>query len=164
MEYIYIGDIVNTHGIKGEVRILSDFKFKSDVFKKGIKLYVGRFKDELIINSYRTHKMYDMVTFEGLNNINDVIIYKGDKVYINRDDLKIDGYLNEDIIGLDAYVDDKKIGQVKYVMKSKAHEILVISDEENKYLVPYIDEFVKSIDLKKKSIYINEIEGLINEN
>jgi ribosomal 30S subunit maturation factor RimM len=49
-------------------------------------------------------------------------------------------------------------------MKSKAHEILVISDEENKYLVPYIDEFVKSIDLKKKSIYINEIEGLINEN
>ena len=34
MEYIYIGDIVNTHGIKGEVRILSDFKFKSDVFKK----------------------------------------------------------------------------------------------------------------------------------
>ena len=82
MEYIYIGDIVNTHGIKGEVRIISDFKFKDQVFKKGIKVYVGRFKDELIINSYRTHKIYDMVTFEGINNINDVIIYKGIDILI----------------------------------------------------------------------------------
>ncbi|NLL44724.1 MAG: 16S rRNA processing protein RimM [Mollicutes bacterium] len=164
MEYIYIGDIVNTHGIKGEVRIISDFKFKDQVFKKGIKVYVGRFKDELIINSYRTHKIYDMVTFEGINNINDVIIYKGDQVYINRNDIEIDGYLNEDLIGLDVYVDDKNVGKVNYIMKSKAHDILVIGTEDKKYMVPYVDEFVKKIDLENKSIHINKIEGLIDEN
>ena len=44
MEYIYIGDIVNTHGIKGELRILSDFKYKENVFKKNFKIYIGKTK------------------------------------------------------------------------------------------------------------------------
>ena len=42
MKYIYIGDIVNTHGLKGEVRLISDFEYKKKVFKKGFKLYIGR--------------------------------------------------------------------------------------------------------------------------
>ena len=163
MEYICIGDIVNTHGIKGEVRILSDFKYKDGVFKKGMKVYVGRFKDELVLNSYRIHKMYDMVTFDGLDNINDVIIYKGDKIYVNKEDIEVDGYLNEDIIGLDVYVETKKIGTVKYIMENRAHEILVVEDGDKKHLIPYIDEFIEKIDINDKKIYINEIEGLINE-
>jgi 16S rRNA processing protein RimM len=163
MDYIYIGEIVNTHGIKGEVRIISEFRYKDLVFKKNFKVYVGRFKDELVINSYRQHKIYDMVTFVDLNNINDVIIYKGDKVYINRDDLAVEGYFNEDIIGLDAYIDDKKIGKVEYIMESKAHEILVVTDGDKKHLVPNVEEFIKKVDLKEKRLYINNIEGLINE-
>ena len=81
MKYIYIGDVVNTHGLKGEVRLISDFEHKKKVFKKGFKLYIGRDKDELVINTYRVHKEYDMLTFEGLTSIDDVIIYKGDKAY-----------------------------------------------------------------------------------
>ena len=42
MELVRIGKIVNTHGIKGELRILSDFEFKDKVFKKGVKVYVGK--------------------------------------------------------------------------------------------------------------------------
>ena len=48
MKYIYIGDIVNTHGLKGEVRLISDFEYKNKVFKKGFKLYIGRTKEEVI--------------------------------------------------------------------------------------------------------------------
>ena len=60
MKFINIGKIVNTHGIKGELRILSDFKYKDKVFKKGFKFYVGKDKEELIVNSYRYHKIFDM--------------------------------------------------------------------------------------------------------
>ena len=94
MKYIYIGDVVNTHGLKGEVRLISNFEYKKRVFKKNFKLYIGRSKEEVKINTYRVHKEYDMLTFDGLTSIDDVIIYKGDKVYINRDDLKIKGYFN----------------------------------------------------------------------
>ena len=75
MKYLYIGKIVNTHGIKGEVRILSDFEYKDLVFKVNNKLYLGDQKEEIIINSYRHHKNYEMITFNNITNINDVLKY-----------------------------------------------------------------------------------------
>ena len=92
MEYIYVGKIVNTHGIKGEIRILSDFKYKNEIFKENFKLYIGTQKQEMIIKNYRKHKMYDMVLFYDINDINEVLKYKGQSVYINKDDIKVDGY------------------------------------------------------------------------
>ncbi len=164
MKYIYIGDIVNTHGLKGEVRLISDFEYKKRVFKENFKLYIGRSHEEVNVNSYRVHKEYDMLTFKDLNSIDDVIIYKGDKVYINRADLKIKGYFNEDLIGLSVYNGDKYIGKVEYIMKNKAYNILVVTEESTKNLIPNIKEFVSNIDLENKRIDVKEIPGLINEN
>ena len=160
MKYIYIGDLINTHGIKGEVRINSDFKYKDAVFKKGIPLYLGKRKEKEIINTYRVHKNYDMVTFDGIDNINDVIVYKGDAVYANRNDIKIDGYFDEDLIGLDVYT-SSCIGKVEYILKSKAHDILVLDTGK---MIPNISEFVKQIDLNDKKIIVEKVEGLTDEN
>ena len=162
MKYVYIGELVNTHGLKGEVRIISDFKEKKKVFKVGNKLYTGLNYDELEITSYRKHQNYDMVTFKGLTKIEDVIIYKGDSVYVNRDDFDF-GIINEDLIGLEVYGNDY-IGKVDSIINNNAHEIIVTINEESKQYIPYIDEFIKNIDLENKRIDINEIEGLINEN
>ncbi|NLM63614.1 MAG: 16S rRNA processing protein RimM [Mollicutes bacterium] len=164
MEYIFVGEIVNTHGVKGEVRLISDFKHKDKVFKEGFTVYVGRFKDKLTISRYRKHKMYDMLTFEGIDNINDVLMYKGDKVYINREDLDIDELLNEDYIGLNAYLDDKLIGVVECIINNNAHDIIVIKGEKGNHLIPKLDDFIANVDLKNKRIDIKRIEGLINEN
>ena len=163
MNYIYIGKIVNTHGIKGEVRIKSDFKYKKDVFKKDFNIYIGNNKIKQTINTYRVHKEYDMITFNGITNINDVLEYKGLNVYVVREELNIDGILDEDIIGMNVYSDTKEIGLVTDILKSKAHDILVIEKDKKRYLVPYIDEFV-NIDINNKKIMINEIEGLLDEN
>ena len=162
MNYIYIGDIVNTHGIKGEVRVLSKFKYKEAVFKKNIDVYVGKNKDKLTINTYRYHKIFDMLTFYGINNINDVLKYKGLKLYAKKEDIKINGYFDEDIIGLDAYVKEKNIGKVTNIMKNGTQDILAIEGKKRN-LIPNVDAFIKKIDIKENKIYINEIEGLINE-
>lgn len=161
MEYIYIGGLVNTHGIKGEVRILSDFKYKNDVFKHGFNLYIGKDKIKETINTYRVHKNYDMVTFIGINDINDVLKYKGMNVYINKEELNIDGILDEDIIGMKVYSNNKEVGTVTEIMKNVAHDILVIEKDEKRSLVPYIDEFIEKIDVDNKRIDIKEIEGLL---
>ncbi len=164
MNWIYIGDIVNTHGLKGEVRLLSEFEYKEEAFVPKKKIYVGKKKEELTIKTHRVHKGYNMFTFEGINDINDVIIYKGEKAYMKREELNVDGYFKEDLIGLNAYVEERPIGVVSLVMKSKAHDILVITDQDRKHLIPYIDEFVLKIDLEKKRIYLQVVEGLLNEN
>ena len=82
---IIVGKYVNTHGIKGEIRILSDFSRKDLIFKPKFKLYINN--KEFIVKSYRKHKKYDMITFEGINSINDIEYLKGNNVYIKRDDI-----------------------------------------------------------------------------
>ena len=163
MYMVYIGEIVNTHGLKGELRIISDFKYKDAVFTKGKKLYVGKRKQEVIINTYRKHKNYDMVTFDGVNDINEAIIFKNDDVYVKREDLNIDGYVDEDIIGLDVYDHDKYIGKVIDIVKNK-QELLMIEKNQKNYFIPFIDEFIEHIDLEQKRIDVKVIKGLIDEN
>ena len=160
---VYVGEIVNTHGIKGELRIVSDFKYKDKVFFEGNKLYLGKRKQKVIIDSYRKHKNYDMVKFNDIDNINDAIIFKGDEVFIKREDLDIEGYVDEDIIGLKVYDDNKLIGKVTSIIKNK-QEILVVKNRSKNYLIPFVDEFIKNIDLDKKILNINVIEGLLDEN
>lgn len=115
------------------------------------------------IATYRVHKNYDMVTFEGLEDINDVIIYKGEKVYVLREEIELPGFLKEDLIDMDV-VSTVNRGKVKSLLKSKAHDILVIMDGEKKYLVPYVDEFIEKIDFDTHTIYIKEMKGLFDEN
>ena len=72
-EYIYIGKIVNTHGIKGELRLLSNFKYKNKVFLQNRKIYIGEEKKEEMIKSYRHHKIFEMITLYGYDSINEVL-------------------------------------------------------------------------------------------
>ena len=71
-EYIYVGKIVNTHGIKGEIRILSDFDKKNKVFIPGMIIYIGRKKEKKVIRTYRHHKNFEMITMNGYSDINEV--------------------------------------------------------------------------------------------
>lgn len=163
MNYVCIGKIVNTHGIKGEVRIISDFPYKKEIYATNTKLYIGKSKKEVVVTSFRRHKMFDMLTFEGISDINDVIKYKGEFIYFNKDEVKLPGLIDEDYIGLKVYEKDKYIGVVTSIMKSKPHDILVVKKDDNRNLIPNISEFVKNIDTSNQRIEIESIEGLINE-
>jgi len=163
MNYICIGKIVNTHGIKGEVRILSDFPYKKEIYDIGTNLYIGKKKENVVVTSYRRHKMFDMLTFKGITNINDVIKYKGEFIYFNRDEVSLPGLIDQDYIGLEVYEKDNYIGRVSSIMKNKPHDILVIEKDNNRNLIPNISTFVKQVDIDSKQIQIESIEGLLHE-
>ncbi len=163
MNYIYVGEIVNTHGIKGEVRLVSNFERKDLVFKNGFNIYIGNNKEKMIINTYRVHKNFDMLTFIGLNDINDVIIYKGEKVYILREDLKEEVHLKNDLIDFNVIYNEKNIGRVTGFFNNSAYDIMTIKGSLKDNFVPYLDKFIENIDYDKKNIYIINMEGLIDE-
>lgn len=158
MEYIYIGKIVNTHGIKGEVRILSRFDFKEKVFVPNTLIYIGEEKIEEKIVSYRKHKSFDMVLLEGINDINDVLKYKGKNVYISSSSLKLSDneILDEDLIGFTALYEDKEIGIVNDIM-DYGNKVLKI----NESLIPYNENFILKLNKENKKIYLKNVEGLI---
>ena len=154
---LYIGDLVNTHGIKGEVRIISNFKYKNIIFKPNNNLYINN--EKLKIKTYRKHKNYDMVTFENYNDINDVLKFKGQEVYINKEDYTFPGHLNEELYGKKVYDNDKYIGTLEKIINNGGGELLVVKGKKE-YLIPYVDEFVTNIG---DSIHLNLIKGFIDE-
>lgn len=161
-EFIYIGKIVNTHGIKGEVRILSDFERKDKVFIKGMNIYIGKKKEKEIINSYRHHKNFEMITIIGYTDINQVLKYKGLNVYIKKSDLNLDNgeYLDSDLIGLDVIVDGLVKGKVTDIINLNGNKLIVIDSFSNKVYVPYQKEFISIIDFTNRKIVITPIKGM----
>ena len=160
MNYLYIGKLVNTHGIKGEVRILSNFRHKDKVFVKGFKFYVGKDKKEYVVETYRKHKNFDMVTFKDNYDINLIEHLKGSLVYINKDDLKLDGnkFLSVDLIGFDVIIDDKKQGVIADVIDTLANEVLVL---DNSVMIPYVKEFILKVDIDNKKVFVKNMKGLL---
>ena len=163
MKYLYIGKIVNTHGIKGEVRLLSNFKYKDRVLKKNMTIYIGESKYKEIISSYRHHKQFEMICMQGYDNINQILKYKGLKVYINKDDLKLakDEYLDEDLIGLDVKVDNNIIGKIKRIEKYPHQDLIVVKVKEKDCLIPYVSDIIEEVNLNERYIVIKDIKGLI---
>lgn len=159
MKYIYIGKIVNTHALKGEVRLISNFDFKDRVFKKDFKVYIGNNKDEELIETYRCHKQYDMIKFVGIDYINDVLKYKGSNVYINEEDLTLgdDELLESDYPGMELYNNDVLVGNIEHYRCDNGNEMLRVND---KY-VPYNKNFITKIDKKNNRIYMHDIEAFL---
>ena len=155
IKYIFIGRIVNTHALKGEVRIISDFEFKDKIFKENTFLYIGENKDKEVIETYRKHKQFDMVKFKGIDNINNVLKYKGSKVYINEEDLKLkdDEILISELLNMDVYNNDKLVGKITEYRSDNGNNMLRVNDK----LVPYNKDFITKIDKENKSIYFHDI-------
>ena len=159
MDLVYVGKIVNTHGIKGELRIKSDFEKKDLVFKVGNRIIID--KEEHIIRTYRFHKIFDMITIDELDNINDVLCYVGKNVYVSRDSLKLKEkeYLLSDLIGLNVVFNDTIYGIVKDY-SNDVNPLLKIEFDKN-YYIPINSNYIKYVDLENGKIIVENIEGLI---
>ena len=153
---VLVGKYVKTHGIKGEIKIRSNIKYKEKVFKQGNILKINN--QEFVIEGWRKHQEYDMITFKGINDINQIIDLKGSNVYINKDLLNVDTneYLDTDLIGLDIYIGNKLVGKVDDITYLNHNKKLLVIN--NKY-IPF--ELIKDIDLKNKKIIVEEVLGLI---
>ena len=159
MDLVYVGKIVNTHGIKGELRIKSDFEKKELVFKVGNKIIIDN--SEHIIRSYRYHKIFDMITMDEYDNINDVLCFVGKNVYVSRESLKLsdNDYLLNDLIGLNVVFNDTVYGIVKDY-SNDSNPLLQI-EYDKIYYIPINSNFIKSVDLVNKNIIVDNIEGLL---
>lgn len=161
-KFVYVGKIVNTHGIKGEIRILSDFEFKDKVFVPNMKIYIGRKKEEEVIKTYRHHKNFEMITMNGYTNINEVLRYKGLYVYVDKDDLELseDEILDSDLINLTVIVDGVNKGVVTDIRNTGNNKLLEIDSFGKMVLIPYQKEFVSRIDLGNNEIIVTPIKGM----
>lgn len=169
-EYLNVGKIVNTHGIRGEVRVISQTDFAEERYEKGATLVL--FRDhkeplELTVASHRKHKNFDLLSFEGYPNINDVEAFRDGVLKVSKDNL---GTLEEnefyyhEIIGLEVVEDDKVIGKVKEILSPGANDVWVVQRQGKKdALIPYIESVVKDIDVANGRVTVETPEGLLDD-
>lgn len=151
--YIEVGKIINTFGIKGELKIVSDFEYKDKIFTKDFPIYIGELKIKEIVSNHRVHKNYDLITFESYTNINEVLKYKGNKIYVLRSDLELNNedYLLSDLIGLEVYDNDSLLGVILDYDNSLNNVLLKVKGDKTFYL-PMVDAYIKKVDIKNKKI------------
>ncbi len=163
MEFLNVGQILNTHGLKGELKIknISDF----DRFVAGNTLYILHNNEyvKVVVKSARRQQELYLVLFEGLLDINLVEKYKGDKILISKDDITPldDGkYYYFELIGKDVYNQDNvKRGVSTSVIEYPKYDMLEVLVDGKKKLIPFIPEFIS--DVLEDRIIIKEIEGLL---
>ncbi|MBR3264993.1 MAG: ribosome maturation factor RimM [Erysipelotrichaceae bacterium] len=166
MEYVVIGKIVNTFGIKGELKVYSYTDFVKERFKKGSKVYLSEKYLPFEVNSCREHKGFLLVSFKDHEDINLIEKYKNMLIYKAKEDikpLKKGEYYFSDLRDLEVYVEGEKIGRVKIVeegIRSNNLRIVKYADEKE-YLVPFLDVFIEKVDLENKRIDIVKMEGLL---
>mgnify|MGYP003289379008 CR=1 FL=1 len=161
-DYIYIGRIINTFGIKGELKIVSDFEYKDRIFVEDMVVYIGNLKTQELINTHRVHKNYDLLLFKGYTNINEVLKYKGNNIYIERKDLKLneDEYLLSDLIGYKVFDENKELGVVLDYEKTTNNVLLKIKGNKTFY-IPLYSNFIKNIEKENKKVFTNNGSDLI---
>ncbi|QIW83772.1 ribosome maturation factor RimM [Bacillus velezensis] len=167
-----VGKIVNTHGIKGEVRVISKTDFAEERYKPGNTLYLFAEGAEepikVTVSAHRLHKQFHLLQFKEMPSLNEVEHLRNMVIKVPEEDL---GELEEDefyfheIIGCEVVSEDGElIGTVKEILTPGANDVWVVARKGKKdALIPYIASVVKDININEKKIKIHVMEGLIDE-
>ncbi|MBQ3103462.1 MAG: 16S rRNA processing protein RimM [Oscillospiraceae bacterium] len=161
-EYIEVGQIVNTHGIKGEIKI-NPLGFDPE-FIAGFKtLYI----DGVAVRptSRRIHKNTVMIMIPGVNDIDTALTYKNKIVSIRRKDAHLPKgeYFDEELKGMQVYdyFPRRLIGTLDEVLSYPAHKIYVVHGEGKEYLIPAVpDVFIQEIHMDENKMIVRMMKGL----
>lgn len=165
MKQIKIGVLVNTHGLKGEVKIKPLTDFPDIRFKIGNTIHMHHHDQDIALRIQYVRQQKDLllVCFEGYEDINAVEGWKGNSLYINEDqlhELEEDEVYFFELMDCEVYdTNDTKLGVVKEVIETGANAVLRVCGERE-YLIPYVKAFIKAYDKTEKTIHVELVEGL----
>lgn len=168
---ILVGHLVNTQGVRGEVRVVSRTDFDDVRFKEGSKLLLVHPNHPkpipLKVASSRPHKQFILLTFEGHFNINDVEKYKGGDLMVAEDDLvelPENTYYIYQLIGCQVVTDEgQELGVLRDVLQPGANDVYVVKPPKGKdILLPVIPECVLDVDVANQKVLVHILPGLLD--
>ena len=165
-QFLECGKIINTHGIKGGLKLESWCDTPGDLaslkkvyLKNGTEYKCHKVKKASIF------KQFVLFELEGINDIDTAMTLKNRIVFADRNDISIDedAYFIADIIGLPVFdiASGEKIGTLSDVFNLGASDLYEIDTANGKKLIPAVDEFIKEVDTEK-GIFVSLIEGMLD--
>lgn len=166
-KYLEIGQIVNTFGIKGMVKVKP---FTDDIrrFDRLEKVYIKKQneKKEYQIEEVKYHKEMVLIKFKGIDNIDAANLLKNSYLIVDREKeepLEEGRYYIVDMLGIDVYTEEGNLlGKLDDIYNTGSNDIYVVKDELGKQvLLPALKEVIKQVDIENKKMVVHLIPGLI---
>ncbi len=159
------GKIVNTHGLRGEVKALA-YVDSPDFFNSVKTLYAEEGRT-LKLKSWRVSKGAVLLKFAGVDTVEEAEKLKSMEIFAKKADLPPlpEGrFYIADILGMQVVTDGgRDLGKVVDVFKTGSNDVYTVRGEDGEFLIPVIDEVILSVDLAEKRILIKPLKGLLDD-
>lgn len=171
-DFLMVGAIAGTHGLRGEVKVISKTDFPELRFKPGSTLFLRRVGEkpfkELVVSGSRLHKQFWLVSFKDHPSINDVENWKGTQLCVSERELvqlPEGTYYIHQLIGLRVVADDgREVGELVDVLHPGANDVYVVKGNLQKrdVLLPAIPSVVQNVDITTGVMTVHLISGLLD--
>ena len=156
LQYIEAGEIVNTHGIRGEVKVLcwlDDPEMLCEFERCRIN---GK---EYTMDQVRVQKTCNLVKFQGIDTMEAAQAMRGKVVKLYREDIDEEVIFAAELIGMEVFSEGKRIGKIKEVLDYPGNSVYVVKGE-HEYMIPAVKSFILSTDMEKNEMQVKLIEGM----
>lgn len=158
LQYIDAGEIVTTHGIKGEMKVLP-WVDDPEVLCEFDRVRIDG--KEYEIESCRIQKTCNLLKLSGIDTMEDAQAMRGKTVQLYREDIDDEVIFAAELVGVEVYCNGELLGKIKEVLDYPGNSVYVVKGKGKcEYMIPAVNEFILSTDLEKNEMQVKIIEGM----
>lgn len=156
LQFVEAGEIVTTHGVKGEVKVLPWLDSPEDLCDFDRCRIDGK---EFEIQQCRVQKTCNLVKLSGIDTMEAAQLMRGKTIELYREDIDDEVIFAAELIGVEVYCEGVKIGKIKDVLDYPGNSVYIVKGE-HEYMIPAVKEFILSTDMEKNEMQVRIIEGM----
>lgn len=156
LQYIEAGEIVTTHGVRGEVKLLTWLDSPEDLVDFDRCRIDGK---KYIIESVKVQKTCNLIKLAGVDTMEDAQALRGKTLELYREDIDDEVIFAAELIGVEVFADGEKIGKITEVLDYPGNSVYVVKGQYE-YMIPAVKQFILSTDLEKNEMQVKLLEGM----
>ncbi len=156
LQYIEAGEIVTTHGVRGEVKVLCWLDDPEMLCEFDRCRIDGR---EVAMEQVRVQKTCNLVKLQGIDTMEAAQALRGKKIELYREDIDDEVIFAAELIGMEVFCEGKRIGKIREVLDYPGNSVYVVKGDYE-YMIPAVNQFILSTDMEKNEMQVRLIEGM----
>ena len=156
LQFVEAGEIVTTHGVKGEVKVMPWLDSPEDLCDFDRCRIEGK---EYEIEQCRIQKTCNLVKLSGIDTMEAAQLMRGKTIELYREDIDDEVIFAAELIGVEVFCEGKKIGKIRDVLDYPGNSVYIVKGE-HEYMIPAVKEFILSTDIEKNEMQVRIIEGM----
>ena len=156
LQYIEAGEIVNTHGVRGEVKVLCWLDDPEMLCEFDRCRIDGK---EYTMDQVRVQKTCNLVKLQGIDTMEAAMAMRGKTVELYREDIDDEVIFAAELVGVQVFAESKCIGKIREVLDYPGNSVYVVKGE-HEYMIPAVKQFILSTDMEKNEMQVRLIEGM----